>query len=259
MRNLLIFFLFLSVTLLSRQLIIATTTSLYETGLLDLLKTQFEKRYAVQVVLAPVGSGMALAMGRRGDADLLLVHSPADEEQFMKEGFGLERASLMYNDFVIVGPKEWQERRFEDVLSFMRYIYENQLLFVSRADGSGTHRKEQELWKNINVIPQGKWYYAAGTGMTQTLLIADELRAFCLTDRATFEMVKKRLSLKICYEDGELLRNVYSVILVNPKNGKRVNHEDAKKFFDFLFEDSTLELIENYSVNGVKLFRVFKR
>ncbi|WP_448521303.1 substrate-binding domain-containing protein [Pseudothermotoga sp.] len=248
----------LSATLLSRQLIIATTTSLYETGLLDLLKTHFEKRYPIQVVFAPVGSGMALAMGKRGDADLLLVHSPLDEEQFMKEGFGLERASFMYNDFIIVGPKEWQEREFKDVLSFMRYIYENRMPFVSRSDNSGTHRKEQELWKSIGVVPEGKWYHMAGTGMAQTLLIANELRAFCLTDRATFEMVKKRLNLKICYEDDELLKNIYSAILVNPKNGKKVNYEDAKKFVDFLLEDSTLKLIESYSVNGVKLFRVFR-
>ncbi|WP_448522682.1 substrate-binding domain-containing protein [Pseudothermotoga sp.] len=258
MRNALIFFLLLSSALLSRQLIIATTTSLYETGLLDLLKSYFEERYKIRVVFAPVGSGMALAMGKRGDADLLLVHSPLDEEQFMKDGFGLKRVSFMYNDFVVVGPKERQEREFEDVLSFMRYIHENQLLFVSRADGSGTHKKEQELWKSIGVVPEGKWYHMAGTGMAQTLLIANELRAFCLTDRATFEALKNRLSMKICCEGGELLRNIYSAILVNPKNGKRVNHEDAKKFFEFLFEDSTLKLIENYSVNGVRLFRVFR-
>jgi len=258
MRNALIFFLLLSVTLFPRQLIIATTTSLYETGLLDLLKAHFEKRYPIQVVFAPMGSGMALAMGRRGDADLLLVHSPSDEEQFMKDGLGLKRVSFMYNDFIVVGPKEWQEREFEDALSFMRYIHENQLPFVSRADGSGTHKKEQELWKSIGVVPEGKWYHMAGTGMAQTLLIANELKAFCLTDRATFEMLKNRLSMKICCEDGKLLKNIYSVILVNPKNGKRVNYEDAKKFVDFLLEDSTLELIENYSVNGVKLFRVFR-
>jgi len=258
MRSSLIFFLLLSATLLSRQLIIATTTSLYETGLLDLLKAHFEKRYPIHVVFAPVGSGMALTMGKRGDADLLLVHSPSDEEQFMKDGFGLKRVSFMYNDFVVVGPKEWQEREFADALSFMRHIYENRLPFVSRSDNSGTHRKELELWKSIGVVPEGKWYHMAGTGMAQTLLIANELRAFCLTDRASFEMLKNRLNMKICCEDGKLLRNVYSAILVNPKNGKRVNHEDAKKFFEFLFEDSTLKLIENYSANGVKLFRAFR-
>ncbi|MBC7122563.1 MAG: substrate-binding domain-containing protein [Pseudothermotoga sp.] len=259
MKKLSILLLLLGSLLFSRQLIVATTTSLYETGLLDALKRLFEERHNVQVVFAAVGSGMALEMGKRGEADLLLVHSPEDEEQFMKEGFGLKRVSFMYSEFVIVGPKKWQQRSFENVLSFMKYIYENQLPFVSRADGSGTHKKEQQLWRSLGIVPSGKWYHAAGVGMSQTLLIASELEAFCLTDRASFEMLKDRLDLKICHENDEILKNVYSVVLVNPKNGKRVNHEDAEKFFNFLLEDETLRFIENYTVGGIKPFRVFKK
>lgn len=251
-------FSFFSFSFCAKQLIVATTTSLYETGLLDVLKRYFESRHDVQLVFVAVGSGMAMKMGERGDADVLLVHSPEDEEKFMSKGFGIKRASFMYNDFVLVGPSEGSQQIFKDVFSFMRYIYERQLPFVSRADNSGTHKKEMQLWRFSGIAPKGKWYHEAGVGMSQTLFIANELRAFCLTDRATFEMLKDKLSMKIYFEGGEILRNVYSVILVNPNNNKRINHEDAQKFFDFLLEDETLKLIEDHSVNGVKLFKIFR-
>lgn len=252
------FFLFISSLFYAKQLIVATTTSLYETGLLDVLKKRFESNRNVQLVFVAVGSGMAMKMGARGDADLLLVHSPEDEEKFMSEGLGIKRVSFMYSDFVLVGPSEGPKQIFKDIFSFMKYISDHQLLFVSRADNSGTHKKELQLWQLSGITPKGKWYHEAGVGMSQTLFIANELRAFCLADRATFEMLKDKLDMRIYFEGEEILKNVYSVILVKPINNKRINYEDAQKFLDFLLEDGTLELIENYSLNGTKPFKTLR-
>ncbi|WP_245530535.1 substrate-binding domain-containing protein [Pseudothermotoga thermarum] len=250
-----ILFLLSSVVCFSSKLLMATTTSLYNTGLLDVLKTEFEKRYKHSLTILAVGSGMALEMGRKGLVDLLFVHSPEDEELFMKQGFGEKRVSIMQNEFIVVGPTEFDisYKGLEDLFS---QIVERRFLFVSRGDESGTHRMEMKIWSQIGKKPDSKSYISTGQGMATTLLIANEKRAFTLTDRATYEFLKSKLNMKIFIEGDPRLKNVYSVIVVSPKTGKRVNYPVAMEFLEFITSKEALNLIENFSINGVKLFEV---
>lgn len=217
-------------------LTLATTTSTQDTGLLDALVPTFERQTGIKVKVVAVGSGQALELGRRGDADVLLTHAPAAEEKFMAEGFGSERHPVMHNDFVLAGPKAdpARVRDQKSVSDAFGLIAKHGSPFVSRGDESGTHQKEREIWKAAGAGPQGDWYIRAGAGMAQALRMATEKRAYTLSDRATFLALKGELDLDLLVQGDPLLRNRYTVILVNPKEHPHVRHEAARRFADFL-------------------------
>ncbi len=240
------------------RLFMATTTSLYNTGLLDLLKEEYEKRYAHELVIIAVGSGMALEMGKRGLVDLLFVHSPEDEELFMKRGFGEKRISVMKNEFIVVGPTEIQIS-YDGLEDLFSQIVDKGFLFVSRGDQSGTHRMEMKIWNWIGKMPVARNYISTGQGMAATLLIANEKRAFTLSDRSTYEFLKSKLNMRIFIEGEPRLENIYSIIVVSPRAGKKVNYPASLTFVDFLLHKDTLKLIDEYSIDGVKLFQVVEQ
>jgi tungstate transport system substrate-binding protein len=220
----------------TQAIILATTTSTQDSGLLDVLVPSFERETGIRVKTIAVGTGQALAMGARGDADVLLVHSPKDEEAFMAEGNGLERRLVMYNDFVLVGPASDPAgaSRLSSIAEAMRAIASSGSVFVSRGDESGTHKLEKQLWSQAGLSPVGSWYKQTGQGMGQTLIIASEMQAYTLTDRATFLAQKSNLRLAMLRQGDRPLLNVYHVIVVNPERFPRVNANEALAFADFL-------------------------
>lgn len=234
----------------ARELILATTTSTQDSGLLDVLVPVFEEESGVSVKVIAVGSGAALAMGERGDADVLLVHSPAAEEALVAAGFGVERARVMYNDFVIVGPAHDPAgvAGSADAAAAMARIAESRSRFVSRGDDSGTHAMEQSLWAAAGLaVPAGEeWYTESGQGMSATLTIAGETEAYTLTDRSTWLATADRDRLPIAVEGDPRLFNVYHVIVVNPERHKGVNAEDARRFRSFLLDADTLQTIGEF-------------
>jgi tungstate transport system substrate-binding protein len=241
-----------------KGVILATTTSTADTGLLDALAPIFLNETGYTLKPIAVGSGAALELGKKGEADVLLVHSPAAEEAYMAEGLGAERQIVMYNDFIIVGPASDPARIASagSALEAMKRIAESQSTFVSRGDDSGTNALELRLWKTAGITPQGSWYVESGTGMGDTLNIASERDAYTISDRGTFLSQRDRLSLDILLEGDPALLNVYHVILVNPKNGARVDTAAGKAFFDFMLEPSTQQFIGNFGVDefGQPLF-----
>ena len=199
----------------SGTMILATTTSTRDSGLLDVLVPDFERGSACQVKTVAVGSGDALKLGERGDADVLLVHSPAAEEAFMRAGHGASRRAVMHNDFVLVGPPADPARIADaaDAAAALRRIARAREPFASRADDSGTNAKELEIWEQAGIRPGGAWYVETGQGMGETLTIADQKRAYTLSDRGTF-LATKSLDAKVLVEGGAALRNPYHVIVV---------------------------------------------
>jgi tungstate transport system substrate-binding protein len=215
---------------------LATTTSTQDSGLLDVLIPAFEQESGIDVKVVAVGSGQALELGRRGDADVLLTHSPDAERKFIEEGWGRRREPVMHNDFVIVGPKEDKAgvRQAKTAAEGLERVSVNGHPFVSRDDDSGTHRKEQEIWKAAGISPEGTWYIRAGTGMAQALRMANEKGAYVLTDRATYLATKQELDLVVTLEGDALLVNQYSVIVVSAEKLPRVHEAEAGKFAEFL-------------------------
>jgi len=225
-----------------RELIVATTTSLYDTGLLEALVPAFEDRSGIRVNVLAVGTGQAFELGRRGDADVLLVHDPEGEEAFLAEGHGTGRFELMRNDFVVVGPRADPAgiRGLQTAVEAFRQIAQQGALFLSRGDGSGTHRREEALWAKAGIRPAGPWYLSVGQGMGDTLILANEKRAYTLTDRGTFLAMLERLpGLEILVGGGTLgadpdLVNVYSAIPVNAALHPGVRAEWAQALVDYL-------------------------
>lgn len=243
----------------SRNLILATTTSTQDSGLLDVLIPVFEKESGYFVKTIAVGSGQAMAMGEKGEADVLLVHSPDAEKKFMEKGAGSSRRLVMHNDFVLVGPAAdpAKVRGVKTSAEAFRKIAQSGSIFLSRGDNSGTHAKEKGLWKGATVIAEGqKWYQQTGLGMGQTLNVAAEKKGYTLTDRATYLAMKKRLGLEILVEGDAKLLNVYHVIEVNQARWPRVNAPAAKSFADFMVSKKTQELIGKFGVEkfGAPLF-----
>jgi tungstate transport system substrate-binding protein len=241
-----------------RDIILATTTSTQDSGLLDTLVPLFEKRTGYRVKTIAVGSGQSLAMGARGDADLVLAHAPGLERKYVGEGAFVNRRMVMHNDFIIVGPAADPARvrpakRVRD--AFVR-IAEGKAPFVSRGDKSGTHLLETELWEKVNVKPQGSWYIQAGQGMGAVLNIASEKGAYTLTDRGTYLALKKRLNLDILFEKDRPLLNIYHVMEVNPAKHSKVNAPGAKAFADFLLSAEAQGIIKTFGVEkfGQPLF-----
>ena len=242
-----------------KNIILATTTSTQDTGLLDVLIPLFEKETGYFVKTIAVGSGQAMAMGQKGEADVLLVHSPDAENKFIADGFGVNRQLVMHNDFVIVGPAvdPAKIKGTKSSAEALKLIANANVLFVSRGDNSGTHAKEKTLWKKADVTPVGqKWYQETGSGMGQTLNVAAEKKGYTLTDRGTYLSLKKNLGLDILVEGDSALLNIYHVIEVNVNKWPKVNVAGAKAFADFMVSKNTQKIIITFGVDkyGSPLF-----
>ena len=246
------------------EIILATTTSTQDSGLLDVLVPRFEQQTGYTVKVIAVGTGAALRMGERGDADVLLVHAPEAEEAFMAAGHGAERRYVMYNDFVIVGSSDDPAhiRGMSDAAEALKAIAQAKALWISRGDDSGTHKKEKALWADagldVSALAAEPWYQESGQGMGATLRIASEKGGYTLTDRATYLNLRDTLHLEILVEGDPRLRNVYHVIVVSPEKHPGVHVEGARAFADFLTAPETQEIIANYGVEkfGQPLFHV---
>jgi tungstate transport system substrate-binding protein len=238
--------------------VLSTTTSTQDSGLLDVLIPLFEKQSGLTVKPVSVGTGQALALAARGEADVVLVHAPALEKKYVADGKLLNRRLVMYNDFIVIGPEAdpAKIRGEARAAAALAKIAAAGARFVSRGDKSGTHILEQTLWKEAGVTPAAPWYIESGQGMGATLGIADDRRAYTLTDRATYLAFGKRVALKPLVEGDRALFNVYSVMEVNPANGPRVNAAGGKAFADFMLAPATQVTIKTFGVEkfGQPLF-----
>jgi tungstate transport system substrate-binding protein len=239
-----------------RPLKIATTTSIENSGLLDYLLPKFTADTGIKVEAVAVGSGEALQLAKNGDVDLVWVHSPAAEQQFVADGFGVERKPVMANDFVIVGPADdpAQISTATSAVQAMKLIAAHQALFISRGDNSGTDVEEKNLWQQAGIIPNQSWYKEIGQGMEQDLFVANNQQAYTLTDRSTYLALQDKLNLTICFQGDPALKNIYSVITVNPKKYPQANYYAAKKFTSWIISNAGKKLIANYKVADVQLF-----
>ena len=241
-------------------LMMATTTSTADTGLLDYLAPIFLEDTGWELQWSAVGTGEALKMGENGDVDIVLVHAKASEEEFVEKGFGVERFQVMYNDFVVVGPTE-PVAPTDDIESLFKTIQEDQLTFVSRGDDSGTDKKEKGIWKKLELDPAGNPnYLESGQGMGATITMADEKGAYCLTDRGTWLKMKNdadvEIQLDIICEGSSDLLNQYGIIAVSPEKYPEVNNEAANAMIEWICSEEVQGLIANYGVDqyGEALF-----
>jgi tungstate transport system substrate-binding protein len=242
----------------SKVVIPSTTTSTQDSGLLDVLVPMFEKQTGYSVKTISVGTGQALALAARGEADVSLVHAPALEKKYVADGKMQNRRLVMYNDFVIIGPSgdPAKIKGLEKSTDALKRIAAAQSRFVSRGDKSGTHSLELALWKQAGIEPKGSWYIESGQGMGQTLGIANERRAYTITDRATFLAFQQRITLPILVEKDRPLLNIYSVMEINPANGPRVNPAGGKAFADFMLSPEAQAVIKTFGLDkyGQALF-----
>jgi len=242
----------------SKDIILSTTTSTQDSGLLDVLVPDFTQKTGYNVKTIAVGTGQALKMGEQCNADVLLVHAPASEKDYMSKGFGADRKLVMHNDFIIVGPAADPagiKGTATAVEAFTR-IANAQSPFISRGDKSGTNTMELNLWKKAAITAEGDWYVESGQGMGATLKIASEKGAYTLTDRATYLANKDTLSLEILVEGDNALLNIYHVITVNPDKWPKINQDGAKAFADFLVSKKGQDMIGKFGVEkfGAPLF-----
>jgi tungstate transport system substrate-binding protein len=242
-----------------KNIILATTTSTQDSGLLDVLLPIFEKTTGYFVKTIAVGSGQAMAMGQKGEADVLLVHSQEAEKKFMADGYGVNRRLVMHNDFIILGPKSDPAgiKGSRSSIDAFRKIASANAVFMSRGDNSGTHAKEKSVWKAAGINSEGqKWYQQTGLGMGQTLNVAAEKKTYTLADRGTYLALKKNLGLDILAEGDAVLLNIYHVIEVNPTKWPKVNSAGAKAFSDFMVGRQTQDIIRKFGVEkyGSPLF-----
>ena len=259
------------------RLRLATTTSTDNSGLLSVLLPPFEKKFDMKVDVIAVGTGAALKLGENGDADVLLVHAPSREESFVDAGFGVNRRNVMYNDFVIIGPKDdpAEIRGDKDAGKALAKIDRKRAIFISRGDDSGTHMKEQSIWKDSGVPlkevkkmiskkgkdravqyvgPEGSWYLSIGQGMGAALMMADEKRAYTLTDRGTYTAYKDKLDLDILCQGDKCLNNPYGIIAVNPERFPEINYFGAMELIAWMTSVEGQKLIGDFRVSGEVLF-----
>lgn len=231
------------------KLILATTTSTQDSGLLDYLLPNFEEQTGVKVDVIAVGTGQAIELGENGDADVLLVHARAREDDFMAAGHGVRREDVMYNDFVIVGPEADPAgiKGLTDAAEAFKKLAESETPFISRGDDSGTHTKELSIWKKAEIEPAGDWYVSAGQGMGEVLTMSDEQQAYTLSDRATYlARSKEGLKLVVLVEGDKALFNPYGVIAVNPDKNANIQADLANQFIDWLISVPTQEMIGEF-------------
>ena len=238
------------------RLRLATTTSTDNTGLLADLHPIFEKQMNVKIDVIAVGTGKALKLGENGDVDVVMVHAPGAEKEFVAKGFGLERQAVMHNDFVIVGAAADPAglRQASTLSEAMLAIAKSAAGFISRGDDSGTHKKEKLLWKTAALEPAGAWYLSVGQGMGAVLQIAHDKLAYALTDRGTYLAYKNKIDLEIVYEGAAELLNPYHVIIVNPKRHPHTKVELANKYLTFLQSKTGQDAIRNFQIDGEPLF-----
>ncbi|MBL7078690.1 substrate-binding domain-containing protein [Candidatus Bathyarchaeota archaeon] len=252
----------------TRRLIVSTTTSLYDTGVIDMIEDAFEEEQKIDLHFISVGTGLAIAHAERGDADMILVHAPGKEQEFMEEGYGVNRKIIAYNYFTIVGPPDDPAGiRGMDPIGAMETLVEmgrkDEATWVSRGDDSGTHSKEMELWLLIGLVAselgEEPWYFEAGTGMGKTLQIAEEKQGYTLADMGTYLKYGESglVSLEVMVESGPSLINVYSAIAVNPDTVQNTEFEGATTFIEFLASEEGQALIGEYGIEsyGMSLFK----
>jgi len=241
-----------------QSVILSTTTSTQDSGLLDVLVPMFEKKTGTTVKTISVGTGQALALAARGEADVCLVHAQDSEKKYVADGLLLNRRLVMHNDFIIAGPGEDPARikGLSSAVDALKRIAEAKASFVSRGDNSGTHQLEKKLWKEARLEPAGAWYLQAGQGMGATLGIAFEKRAYVLTDRGTFLAFQKRLQLVNLVEKDRILLNIYAVLEANATKFPRVNATGGKAFADFMLSKEAQEIIRTFGLDkyGEPLF-----
>jgi len=241
------------------SIIVQSTTSTQNSGLYDHILPMFEDETGIQVNVVAVGTGQALENGRRGDGDVLLVHARPAEEKFVAEGYGVERYDVMYNDFVIVGPADDPAgvKGMDDAPAALAQIAEEEAVFASRGDDSGTHKKEMSLWDVAGVDPteaSGTWYRETGSGMGATLNTGTGMDAYVMTDRATWISFNNKQDHKILVEGDEALFNQYGIIMVNPEKHPNVNVDAARTFIDWILSDEGQSAIASFEVRGQQLF-----
>jgi tungstate transport system substrate-binding protein len=240
------------------DLLLVSTTSTQDSGLLDLLVPEFEKKTGYNVKTIAVGTGAGLAMGEKGEVDVLLTHSPSAEEKLVNNQDVINYHLVMYNDFVFVGPTldPAKIKGTNSAIGALKKIYEQNSLFISRGDDSGTHKKEKTLWEEAKIEPTGKWYQESGSGQGQTLYIASQKGGYALTDRGTFLSLQKDLNLDVLVEGDQSLLNVYHVMQVNPDKLPKVNQEGARTFIEFIIDPKTQKQIEEFGKDkfGQSLF-----
>lgn len=240
----------------SKVLRIATTTSTENSGLLAILHPSFEQQYNVRLDVIAVGTGKALKLGENGDVDVVFVHAPKAEQDFVDAGFGLARQAVMHNDFIIVGPASdpAKIKQTSKVELALKRIYDTQVMFISRGDDSGTDKKEKALWASAELTPEGSWYASAGQGMGAVLRIADDKQAYTLTDRGTYLAQKHKLSLSILFEGDQLLFNPYHIIAINPNRHSHVKTELAQQYINYVTGAQGQKIIADYKLAGEQLF-----
>ena len=234
---------------------VASTTSTEQSGLFRHLLPRFQRETGIEVRVVAVGTGQALELGRRGDADVVFVHDQPAEERFVAEGHGVKRHAVMYNDFVIVGPRPDPARvKGRDVVAALGKIAATQSTFASRADNSGTHAAELRFWEMAGVRPRGRWYRETGSGMGAALNAAAAMQAYALSDRGTWLSFRNRGDLVLLVEGDPRLFNQYGVMLVNPAKHPHVKQAAGQKFIDFLVSPAGQAAIAAYRVGGEQLF-----
>lgn len=241
------------------RLVIASTTSTQNSGLFDILIPAFEKstKYNVEVEIIAVGTGKAIRIAKKGEADMLFVHDPFREKKFVAEGFGVNRRAVMHNDFVILGPAKDPARikGLETAVEAFEEIAEKGAPFVSRGDDSGTNIKELDIWDDSGINPKGKgWYFEAGSNMGDTLILADQKQAYTLSDTGTFLNYESKLNLKVLFKGDNALKNFYSVIALNPDKFPKARYREAMDFIAFVTSLEGQRLIATYKKHGVNLF-----
>jgi len=242
----------------SKDLVLATTTSTKSSGLLDKLIPAFEKDTDLKVKIHTVGTGKALRMGRQGEVDVLLVHAPKAEIKFVTDGYGVMRVPVMKNDFIIAGPRAdlAQVNAMHDIKQAFENIKNSSSLFVSRADDSGTHKKEMSIWEACEVEPYGDWYYELGAGMAATLHTANSKLAYVMVDRGTWLASRNDVELVLHVEGDPLLANPYHVIAVNPKRHEKANYPGAKRFIAWITGKQGQHIINQLKIDNEQLFTV---
>jgi len=245
-----------------KRLRMSTTTSTENSGLLNVLLPPFEKQCSCRVDVVSVGTGKALKLGEAGDVDVVLVHARKLEDQFVADGFGVNRRDVMYNDFVIIGPADdpAKVKSARTAADAFRRIANTRATFISRGDESGTHQKEKELWSVAGITPVGKWYQSIGQGMGEAIIMATEERAYTLSDRGTHNAFKHgKTDLVILFNGEKGLFNPYGVIAVNPKRFPHIKYDLAMKFIDYIIGPEGQRIIAHYQIAGEPVFFVYPK
>lgn len=238
------------------RLKLATTTSTENSGLLDYLLPIFEKDTGIKVDVISVGTGKALKLGENGDVDVVLVHARSLEDKFVQDGFGVNRKDVMYNDFIILGPKKdpAKIKKAKNSVDAFKKIANKKAVFISRGDKSGTHVKELELWEKSGIKPNSKWYKESGLGMEEAINMANNELGYVLSDRGTYLSVKTKTDLTICFEGDKDLFNPYGIIAVNPANKDYIKYDFAMKFIEWMTSSNGQKLINDFKIEGEQLF-----